>query len=171
MLMRRAIPCSLLFCLLGCLQCACSRDQRATSAAEKATDYKCQQAKDADRPRGGNFVLAGEGEFKAIYGTALSKDERTHTWPPLGDVVVELYSYSGGVNQEEVSKAVRGQKRVAACLTGDGGQFSFPGLTPGRYLLRAGSRASDKYDEVHAILTIDPSRPLSALKILLGTGT
>lgn len=172
MLMKRpASLCGLLFCLLGCVQLACSPYKLAQSAektAEKTlAEYKCKQAGDEDRPRGGNFVLAGEGPVRAIYGTVLSKDERADTWEPLGDVVVELYSYSGGANQEEVSKAVREQKRVAACLTGGDGKFSLSGLKPGRYLFRAGSRMSDKYDEVHAILTLDPSRPPSELKILL----
>jgi hypothetical protein len=138
-----------------------------TETAKTPDKYKCKQAGDEDRPRGGNFVLAGEGRFKAIYGTVLSRKGRDGKFKPLGDVVVELYSYSGGANQEEVGKAVREQKRVAACMTGGDGEFSLPGLKPGRYLLRAGSRVSDEYDDVYAILTIDPSRPLSELKILL----
>ena len=167
MLMKRpASLCGLLFCLLGCVQLACSPYKPAKSAEKTLAEYKCKQAGDEDRPRGGNFVLAGEGKFKAIYGIVLSKDE-SGTFEPIGDVVVELYSYSGGANQEDVSKAVREQKRVAACLTGGDGEYSFSGLKPGRYLLRAGSRMSDKYDEVHAIMTLDPSRPLSRLKILL----
>jgi hypothetical protein len=130
-------------------------------------EYKCKQAGDEDRPRGGRFVFGGEGKFKAIYGIVLSRKERAGKFEPTGDVVVELYSYSGGANQEDVSKAVREQKRVAACLTGGDGEYSFPELKPGRYLLRVGSRISDTYDEVHAILTLDPSRPPSKLKILL----
>jgi hypothetical protein len=167
MLMKRpASLCGLLFCLLGCIQLACSQYQLAKSAEKTLAEYKCKQAGDEDRPRGGKFVFGGEGKFKTIYGTVLSKDE-SGKFEPLGDVVVELYSYSGGANQEDVSKAVREQKRVAACLTGGDGKYSFPELKPGRYLLRAGSRISDTYDEVHAILTLDPSRPPSELKILL----
>ena len=177
MLMRRANLCGLLFCLVGCLQLAYSQYNPAKSAdgprgggetTETAGKFKCKKAGNEDRPRGGNFVLAGEGRVKAIYGTVLSnKDTGADKWAPVGDVVLELYSYSGGVNPEEVSKAVREQKRVAACLTGRDGKFSLSGLKPGRYLFRAGSRTSDKYDEVHAILTLDPGRPLSELKILL----
>jgi hypothetical protein len=172
---RPASLCGLLFCLLGCVQLACSqykltksedRSHVFSKTTETAADYKCKQAGDEDRPRGGNFVLAGEGKFKAIYGTVLSKDE-SGTWEPMGDVIVELYSYSGGANREDVSKAIRGQKRLTACLTGGDGKFSLSGLKPGRYLFRAGSRMSDKYDEVHAILTLDPGGPLSELKILL----
>lgn len=176
MLIRRATLCALLFFLLGCLQLTCSRYVPAKGGAkshgsgatgEKLSDYKCKEAKDKDRPRGGEFVLAGEGTVGAIVGTALSRDKKADNWGPLGEVVVELYNYSGGANREEVTKAVREQKRVAACLTGDDGKFSLSGLKPGRYLFRAGSLTSDKYDEVHAILTLDPARPLSELKILL----
>jgi hypothetical protein len=165
--MRRANLCSLLLCLLGCSQFVYSQHKSAKSAAEKAAEYKCGQAKDEDRPRGGNPIFAGMGTFGAIYGTALTKDERAGTWGPLRDVVVELYSYSGGATREEVSKVVHEQKRVAACLTGDDGQFSFPRLKPGQYLFRAGSRVSEKYDEVYAILTVEPGRPPSELKTLL----
>jgi hypothetical protein len=179
MLVRRVNLCGLLFCLLvcllGCLQPASSQDGPAKSegrphgvsgGAEMSAEYKCKQAKDEDRPPG-KFVFAGEGTVGAIYGTILSKDERADTWEPVRDVVVELYNYSGGANQEDISRAVREQKRVAACLTGDDGKFSLSGLKPGRYLFHVGARASDKYDEVHAILTLDPSRPPSELKILL----
>jgi hypothetical protein len=167
MLMKRpASLCGLLFCLLGCVQLACSQYKPAKSTEKTLAEYKCKQAGDEDRPRGGKFVFGGEGKFKAIYGTILSKGE-SGKFEPMGDVVVELYSYSGGANQEDVIKAVREQKRVAACLTAGDGKFSFPGLKPGRYLFRAGSRISDTYDEIHSILTLDPSRPLSELKTLL----
>jgi hypothetical protein len=168
MLMKRpASLCGLLFCLLGCVQLACSHYKPAKSADKPFAEYKCKQAGDEDRPRGGNFVFSGEGKFKAIYGVVLSRKETAGTFEPLGDAVVELYSYSGGANREDVSKAVREQKRVAACLTGGNGEYSFPEIKPGRYLLRAGSRMSDKYDEVHAILTLDPSGLPSKLTILL----
>ena len=168
MLMKRpASLCGLLFCLLGCVQLACSQHKTAKSAGKAPAEYECKQAGDEDRPRGGNFILAGEGKFNAVCGVALSRKEGAGTFKPIGDVVVELYSYSGGANQEEVSKALREQKRVAACLTGGEGEYSFPGLKPGRYLLRAGSRVSEKYDEVHYVLTLDPGGPLSKLTILL----
>ena len=180
MLIRRARLCGLLFCLLGCSQIACSprrqakdanRAQVAGEMAKKAAEYKCEPAKDEDRPRGGTFVLAGEGPMWGIYGTVLAKYEKAGEWEPVGDVVVELYSYSGGANQEEISRAVGEQQRVEACLTGRDGKFSLLGLKPGRYLLRAGSRVSDKYDEVYAVLTIDPERRPSGLKVLLRAGT
>jgi hypothetical protein len=130
-----------LFCLLICSELASAQ---------------CKQPKDEDKPHGGKeFVLAGEGTVGRIYGSVVRKDKKVKDWVPAGDVVVELYSYSGGANREDVSKAVREQKRVAACLTGGDGKYSFSGLNPGRY----------------AILILDPSEQESELKILLPSGT
>ena len=162
MLIKPANLCGALLCLLGCLQFA---------GCSQLASAQCKQPKDEDRPHGGKeFVLAGEGPVAGIYGTIVARDEKVNNWLPVGDVVVELYSYSGGANQEDVSKAVREQKRVVACLTGDDGRFSFSGLEPGRYLFRAGTRAPDKYDEIYAILILDPKTPQSQLKILLPVG-
>lgn len=157
MFMRTSNLCGALLCLLGCLHLASAQ---------------CQRPKDGDRPHGGKeFVLAGEGTVAGIYGTVVARDEKTNDWPPVGDVVVELYGYSGGANQADVSRAVREQKRVAACLTGRDGRFAFPGLETGRYLFRAGTRAPGKYNEIYAILVVDPGAPRSELKILLPAGT
>src|SRR5215216_531029 len=119
MLRRPVSVCGVLFCLLICSGLACAQ---------------CKQPKDEDRPHGGNeFVLVGEGTVGGIYGKVLRKDEKVDDWVPVGDVVVELYVYGGRANREDVSKAVREQKRVAACLTGGDGKYSFSGLKPGRY--------------------------------------
>jgi hypothetical protein len=153
MLRRPVNLCGVLFCLLICSQLA-----RA----------QCKQPRGEDGPHGGKgSVLVGEGTVGGIYGKVLRKDEKADDWVPVGDVVVELYVYGGRANREDVSKAVREQKRVAACLTGGDGKYSFTGLEPGRYLLRAGTRAPDKYDVIYAILVIDPRRRDSGQIILL----
>jgi protocatechuate 3,4-dioxygenase beta subunit len=66
---------------------------------------------------------------------------------------------------------MREQKRVAACLTGRDGRFSFAGLKPGRYLLRAGTRAHDQFNEVHVILILDPRGTDKGMEIVLTPGT
>jgi hypothetical protein len=47
-----------------------------------------------------------------------------------------------------------GQRRVAACVTGEGGKFCFDGLPAGRYELRA-SR-DGQWNVLHAYVVVNP---------------
>jgi hypothetical protein len=134
---------------------------------------QCKRAGDNDSPHGANeFVLLDVKSVGRIHGRVffpnyMHKSGRERA----GDIVVELYSYSGGDSYEDVNRAMREHKRVAACLTGRDGRFSFAGLKPGRYLLRAGTRARDQFNEVHVILTLDPRGTDKGVGILLTLGT
>jgi len=128
---------------------------------------QCKKPSDKDTPHGANeFILIDEGVVGRVHGTVEAHGDYAK------DIVVELYSYSGSDSYQDVSKVLRLQKRVAACLTGDDGRFSFARLKPGRYLLRAGTREQDQYNEIYAILRLDPRRgEARGLEIVLRAGT
>ena len=91
---------------------------------------------------------------------------------PAKNIVVELYNYSGGDSYQDVSRVLREQKRVAACLTGTDGRFSFAGLKPGKYLFRAGTRDPDEFNEMHGIIIVGPKLSVSkGVDIILTAGT
>jgi hypothetical protein len=123
-------------------------------------EAQCKKPKDEDTPHGANeFILHDEGAVGRVHGRVFFTNYaieagRIHA----DDIVVELYSYSGGESYQDVNKVLRWQKRVAACLTGADGRFSFARLKPGRYLLRAGTRKRDQYNEIYVILKLDPKR-------------
>ena len=159
MLIRPAKLFGVLICLAGLLQLA---------------GAQCKKPKDEDRPHGANEpVLVAGRKVGRIYGRALFPDDASKEgWVRARDVVVEIYNYGGDGTREDVSKVVREQKRVAACLTGGDGKFSFPDLKPGMYLLRAGTRAPGRYNEIQIILLLDPQlRGTPELTILMPTGT
>jgi hypothetical protein len=159
MLLRPAKLFGVLICLTGLLQLA---------------EAQCKKPKDEDRPHGANKPVLVDGrKVGRIYGRLLFPDDTSKEgWVRAKDVVVEVYSYSGDGSREDMSKVVREQKRVAACLTGGDGKFSFPDLKPGMYLLRAGTRAPSRYDEIQVILLLDPGmRGTPELTVLLPAGT
>jgi hypothetical protein len=134
---------------------------------------QCKQAGDNDSPHGANeFVLLKEKRVGRIHGRVFFPNYMVKSGRVRAeDIVVELYNYSGGDSYEDVNRALREQKRMAACLTGHDGRFSFVGLKQGRYLLRAGTRAHDQYNEVHAILILDPRGTDKGMEIVLTAGT
>ena len=61
---------------------------------------------------------------------------------------------------------------MASYLTGNDGRFSFAGIKSGRYLLRAGTRDRDQYNEIFVILVVKPgSKSGKGLEIVLTLGT
>lgn len=137
-------------------------------------EAQCKKPKDEDKPHGANapVVVAGRTVGR-IYGRTLFPDDKAEEgWVRAKDVVVEIYNYSGDGSREGMRKVLREQKRVAACLTGGDGKFSFPELEPGMYLFRAGTRAPSRYDEIQVILLIDPKLGKTPeLTILMPAGT
>ena len=91
---------------------------------------------------------------------------------PGNDIVVEIYIYSGDYSDQNVNKILGVKNRVAACVTGVDGRFSFLRLKPGRYLLRAGTRERNQFNVLHVILKLDPKRgDNKELEIVLQPGT
>ena len=134
MLIRLAKLFGAVICVIACLQLAVAQ---------------CRKPKDWETPHGANeFHLEDAGAIKRVQGMVSF---------PKTDMIIEIYIYSGSQSYEDVNR-VLGEKRSAACVTSDGGRFSFPNLKPGRYLLRAGTRERDQFNESHIILNLDPKR-------------
>ncbi len=155
MLMERVSLCSVLFCVVSFAQ---------------VLEAQCKKPKDNEVPHGANeFILLADQVVERIQGRVFFPNSE-----PMEDIVLEVYRYNGGNSYQEISQVVQGQKRVAACLTGADGKFSFTRLRAGNYLLRAGTRHTKGFNEVYAILTLKPGRKTSAgkgLEIVLWPGT
>jgi len=137
---------------------------------------QCKKAKAHDVPHGANeYILLSERVFGRIHGKIFFPNYRVEAGrEPARDIVVEIYKHRGGDTSAEANDTLRTKKRLAACLTGADGRFSFTGLKHGRYLLRAGTRARDQFNEVNVILTLSPGnrrRSLKGLEIVLTPGS
>jgi hypothetical protein len=134
-------------------------------------EAQCKRPKDDDRPHGANeFILFDKGTVGRIRGEVYFSG--VSIGQQAKDIVVELYKYSGGDDYKDVYKTLSEQKRMVACLTGVDGKFSFPEIKPGKYLLRAGTRDRNQYNEAHVMLILKPSRRVNKeLKVILTLGT
>lgn len=111
----------------------------------------CRKAKSDDVPHGANVLIRLDDQaVSAIRGEVSGPDQ----WP-AGDIVVEIFAYAGGDSYQDIKNTVA-QRRIAACITGEDGKFSFPHIKGGKYLLRAGTRDNRGIDETHIILIVDP---------------
>src|SRR5262245_25660033 len=145
--------------IMGCMQFAVAQ---------------CRKAKDEDIPHGANeFILVDGGMIRRVHGMAFFRNVAFETGrEPVKDIVVEVYIYSGSDSYQDVNKVLGMKKRVAACVTEDDGKFSFPTFKPGRYLLSAGTRKQDQFNELYIILKLDPKRDDNKeLEIVLKPGT
>src|SRR5215472_12355543 len=130
---------------------------------------RCKNAKDGDVPHGANMLIQ-------LTDQTVSSIRGEVSWPtgePAKDIVVEIFIYTGGDSSEDMNKALA-QKRVAACITGEDGKFSFPHVKRGKYLLRAGTRESRGINETYIILVVDPHATKNTgagLRIPLYVGT
>ena len=132
-------------------------------------EARCKNAKDGDVPHGANELIQ-------LTDQTVSSIRGEVSWPtgePAKDIVVEIFIYTGGDSSEDMNKALA-QKRVAACITGEDGKFSFPHVKRGKYLLRAGTRESRGINETCIILVVDPHSTKNTgagLRIPLHVGT
>ena len=111
----------------------------------------CRKAKSDDVPHGANeLIQLTDQSVSTIRGEVSGPGDGA-----AKDIVVEIYSYAGGDSNEGVKNALA-QKRIAACITGEDGEFSFPHIKHGKYLLRAGARESRGINETYIILVVDP---------------
>jgi uncharacterized protein (DUF2141 family) len=111
------------------------------------------------------FILLPEKEVGQIRGNVFQANMEF-----AQDVVVEVYNYEGNDSYEAASQALK-SKRIAACVTGPDGKFSFSDLKPGRYLMHLGTRDVAGMNEVNAILNVRPGASRERLKIKLSLGT
>ena len=84
----------------------------------------CAKAHDHDRAHGANeLIQLQDKQVDRVFGTIFFPNGET-----AKDIVVEVYRLMGNQRYNETIR----QKRVAACVTGVSGKFSFPKLKPGR---------------------------------------
>ncbi len=108
---------------------------------------RCKDAHAGQIPHGANeLIVLSEQTVARLNGTVLYANGDT-----AGDVVIEIYSYAGSV--EETAKFVKDAMPVATCITSADGDFAFD-LMPGRYLLRAGTVESAGIKELQAIFRV-----------------
>ena len=130
---------------------------------------QCRRATHEQTPSGANlFELEDTQTVSKILGRVLLPDGSAGE-----DVVVEIFRYAGGENYQDIEKALQ-RKRIKACVTGEDGRFSFSGLKPGRYLLRAGTLPPIGLNEIHVIVVLkhdsrDGQGKELELKLTLGT--
>jgi len=112
-------------------------------------DCKCHRPEKGDttRPGGNMFIVQQEEKpYRKLEGR-VELYENT----PLEEVLVEVFDQpeyllkNGGV-------APNNQKRLAACVTSDDGKFCFRHLPPGKYELRASSKAGVNVTHVYVIV-------------------
>jgi hypothetical protein len=129
---------------------------------------RCRPAAPDEVPHGANeFIQLEEQSIEQMRGTVFLNHE------PARDIVVEIYDYTGTDSYDDLSRALKEQQRIAACVTGPDGKFSFSGLGTGTYLLRAGTRLPNGINETHVIVSLGTGAPYKnrRLKIVLTLGT
>lgn len=143
-------------CIVCCVLAALSQPLQA----------RCRHASKDDVPYGANEFILEEGpiEVGEILGVVLDPSGAQR------HAVVEVYKYDGGENSTDAMKALEDQ-RIAACITGDDGKFSFPDLPPGRYLLRIGLSDTGGMNEDHLIVRVVRGGTRKKLEIRLRVGT
>jgi hypothetical protein len=133
---------------------------------------QCKKARNNDSPHGANeFILLKERTVRQIHGSVFFPKDNKAGRARAENIVVELYSYIGGENYNDVNQVLQERKRVVACVTSHDGRFSFVGLKQGRYLLRAGTLSQDQFNEVYIILRLDPHGVNKGVDIILPLGT
>jgi hypothetical protein len=111
-----------------------------TSGAE------CRKARHSEVPHGANELIElPEKQVNGLFGTIFFPGRG-----PAEDTVVEVYRLSGNRDHKETVK----QTRIAACVTGPDGTFSFVGNKPGRYLLQAGIRRAMGINLTYVVINL-----------------
>jgi hypothetical protein len=106
-----------------------------------------------------------EKKIDRVFGTVYYPDQTL-----AADTVVEVYRRLGQHTTTEIGQ----QNRIAACVTGKDGQFSFAELPLGRYLLRIGTRKEADINEIRVPVVLKPTMRLHksrGLKLSLVIGT
>jgi len=104
-----------------------------------------------------NVIIKEDGIFKSIRGrVVLAINEQ-----PLSGVLVEVYDKPEGLLlswQEREARKTQ-QRRIAACVTGVDGRFSFPKVPSGEYELRCSKPI--EWDPTSAHIIVRPEDPHS----------
>ena len=135
-------------------------------AASMLSNAECKKAQAEDVPHGANVIVElSQQKLHSLFGTVhFPRGE------PADDIVVEVYRRLGSQSNHDA----REQGRLAACVTGNNGGFSFNGIKPGRYLLILGTRKADGMNELYVPIILKKSwwrRKGPGLKLTLVIGT
>ena len=138
------------------------------AGSSQLAEARCRSARPEEVPHGANeIIVLTEQEVKQIRGVvSIGWDDQF-----AQDVVVEVYNYPGRDDSYEAVKQALQTKRIAACVTGEDGKFTFSGVKPGKYLLLLGTHDVAGINEVNAILHVTPDGSREKLKIVLKPGT
>jgi hypothetical protein len=128
---------------------------------------QCRKAHDDEISHGANeLVQLRSRTVSHVHGTVrFPRDE------PAKDIVVEIFRFEGDEHEYGDLRKAMEHKRVAACVTGNDGKFDFPGLKPGKYLLRAGIIRSGGINETEMVVVIKSGAGKDELNIRLSLGT
>lgn len=104
-----------------------------------------------------NVVIKEDEIFKSLRGkVVVAANEQ-----PLAGVLVEVYDKTEGLlmdwKEREAKKAQ--QRRIAACVTGVDGEFSFPKIPAGKYELRCSKPI--EWNSTSAYVIVAPKDPHS----------
>lgn len=135
----------------------------------QASAAQCREAKESEIPHGANELIQLKSRtVPRVYGTVL--------WPTgeaAKKIVVEIFHFDGSEDDYRDLNTAIEQPRTTACVTGDDGRFSFPGLKPGKYLLRAGTSDEAGVNETYIVLVVErharkPGRDGLEIRLHLG---
>lgn len=136
----------------------------------QASAAQCRTAKENEAPHGANELIQLKSwTLPRVYGTVL--------WPTgeaAKKIVVEIFHFKGSDDDYRDLNTAIEQPRTMACVTGDDGKFSFPGLKPGKYLLRAGTSDEAGVNETYIVLVVkrharNPGKDGLEIRLHLGT--
>lgn len=98
----------------------------------------CRPATGSDIPHGANMsVEVHGGTVNELRGTITDANGAE-----FSDAVVEVYKVRAMAANRDAQRAIAGQTRLAACVTGPDGKFNFADLPSGQYVLHVGMRTN-----------------------------
>ncbi len=111
----------------------------------------CRKATADEKTRWGWIVdrTVDEGSVRALSGRVVDANGGA-----LADALVEVFDRPEIWLAEDSYQNSGRQKRLAACVTGEKGEFCFAGLPSAKYELRASGPPG--FDPMHVILTLAP---------------
>ena len=102
---------------------------------------------DSTRPGANMFIVQQEEKpYRKLEGRVELYEDR-----PLEEVLVEVFDQPEYLLKNG-GNAPNNQKRLASCVTSEGGKFCFRHLPPGKYELRASSKAGVNVTHVYVVV-------------------
>src|SRR5262249_42143104 len=128
---------------------------------------KCSQPLPSDKTHWGqeNVIIKEDRVFKALHGKIVSFADNE----PLRRVLVEVYDHPEGLllgwKDREAGKAK--QRRIAACITGEDGEFCFSNIPPGQYELCCSKPSEWNCTSVYVVVAPEKSGSVRSEIVIL----